>query len=189
MLFKKILVNVILILLTQSTSWAQKKGAQKPNVVLIYADDMGRGMLGTYGQKMLTTPHIDKLASEGLQFERAYGAMYCAPARASLITGMHDCHGGDAMTIVKAGIYKELDNGLTLDEIKSKIHEVALPAEKDITEEKYLQHLEMFKSKIGYPLVSVLPHHISQKWVDVSDDYLWDYQKEARNIISDFYNE
>ena len=46
----------------------------------------------------------------------------------------------------------------------------------------------MFKSKIGYPLVSVLPHHISQKCVEATGDYLWDYEKGPRHIISDFYS-
>lgn len=127
---KKVILGFILLTVPVAV-FAQKEKTEKPNVVLIYADDMGRGMLGNYGQKLFTTPNIDKLATEGIRFDRAYGAMYCAPARASLLTGMHDCHGGDAMTIVKAGIYKELDNGLTLDEIKSKIHTVALPAEND----------------------------------------------------------
>ena len=71
--------------------------------------------------------------------------------------------------------------GINLDHIGGN-------AEKDITEKKYLQHLEMFKSKIGYPLVSVLPHHISQKCVDKTGDYLWDYEKGPRNIISDYYS-
>ncbi|MBU2974437.1 alpha-galactosidase [Zobellia sp. B3R18] len=71
--------------------------------------------------------------------------------------------------------------GINLDHIGGN-------AEKDITEEKYLRHLEMFKSKIGYPLVSVLPHHISQKCVEATGDYLWDYEKGPRHIISDFYS-
>ena len=60
-------------------------------------------------------------------------------------------------------------------------------AENDITEQKYLLHLEMFKSKTGYPLVSLLPHHISQKCVDETGDYLWDYERGNKNILSDFY--
>lgn len=56
-----------------------------------------------------------------------------------------------------------------------------------ITEKKFLQHLEMYKTKTGYPLVSVLPHHYSQKCVDRTGDYLWEYQKGTKNILSDFY--
>ncbi|BAX79087.1 twin-arginine translocation signal domain-containing protein [Labilibaculum antarcticum] len=57
-----------------------------------------------------------------------------------------------------------------------------------LTEEKYLQHLEMYKSKIGYPCISLLPHHISQKCVDETGKYLWAYENGNKKIISDFYN-
>ncbi|WP_298488157.1 alpha-galactosidase [uncultured Maribacter sp.] len=57
-----------------------------------------------------------------------------------------------------------------------------------LTEQKYLKHLEMFKGKTGYPLVSVLPHHISQKCVDKTGEYLWEYEKGPKNILSSFYN-
>ena len=100
---------------------------QRPNIILIYADDLGRGLLGTYGQKIIKTPHIDKLAREGIRFDNAYGNMLCAPARASLITGLHDCHSNE-WNITSGGIYKALDNEFSLDEIKEKIHGVALPA-------------------------------------------------------------
>lgn len=61
-----------------------------PNIILIYADDLGIGMLGCYGQKVVTTPHIDQLAAEGVRFKNYYGSTFCAPARYSLATGMHD---------------------------------------------------------------------------------------------------
>ncbi|MFI3306217.1 MAG: sulfatase-like hydrolase/transferase [Rikenellaceae bacterium] len=67
---------------------------EKPNVVFIYADDMGKGILSAYGQKYIQTPNIDKLIKGGVQFNRAYGAHYSAPARASLLTGYSDCHKG-----------------------------------------------------------------------------------------------
>ncbi|MEQ9289097.1 MAG: hypothetical protein RIG77_19385 [Cyclobacteriaceae bacterium] len=58
-----------------------------------------------------------------------------------------------------------------------------------LTENKYLKHLEMYKGKTGYPLVSVLPHHISQKCVNETGDYLWGYHKGNRHILSDFYSQ
>lgn len=61
-----------------------------PNIILIYADDLGIGMLGCYGQKIVTTPNIDQLAAEGIRFTNYYGSTFCAPARYSLATGMHD---------------------------------------------------------------------------------------------------
>lgn len=64
---------------------------QKPNVIFIYADDLGKGLLSAYGQQQFTTPNIDSLVHRGTSFTRAYGCMVSAPARASLLTGYHDC--------------------------------------------------------------------------------------------------
>jgi len=64
-----------------------------PNIVFIMADDLGYGELGCYGQTKIRTPHIDKLASEGMKFSDAYaGCSVCAPARSCLMTGMHMGH-------------------------------------------------------------------------------------------------
>lgn len=66
---------------------------RRPNIVFILADDMGVGDLGCYGQKVLKTPNIDRLAAEGLRFTNAYaGAMVCAPSRGTLMTGYHLGH-------------------------------------------------------------------------------------------------
>ena len=116
-----------LILLLSSHLSAQQK---QPNVIFIYADDLGRGLLGTYGQKIIATPNIDKLAAEGMRFDNAYGSHYCSPARASLLTGMHDCRTNE-FNITQAGIYQKLDNGLTFDQIKDRVNAVAMPAKKD----------------------------------------------------------
>ncbi len=65
----------------------------KPNIVFILADDLGYGDLGCYGQKLIATPHIDKLAAEGLRFTDAYtGSTVCAPSRCALMTGLHTGH-------------------------------------------------------------------------------------------------
>lgn len=63
---------------------------QKPNVILIYADDLGMGMLSCAGQKEFLTPNIDRLFRQGTQFTHAYGCMVSAAARASLVTGYYD---------------------------------------------------------------------------------------------------
>lgn len=95
----------------------------KPNVIFIYADDLGRGLLSVEGQKIIKTPNIDKLAEGGIRFENAYGCMFCAPARASLITGYHDCH-GDKWQITAGGVYKRISAGTaTEEEIEAKLTE------------------------------------------------------------------
>ena len=93
--------NQLLLILSLSSllvfTDCQYKGASSagdqespPNIILIYADDLGIGMLGCYGQQVVTTPHIDQLAAEGIRFTNYYGSTFCAPARYSLATGMHD---------------------------------------------------------------------------------------------------
>lgn len=65
----------------------------KPNIVYILADDLGYGDLSCYGQKLLSTPNIDKLASSGIKFTQHYsGSTVCAPSRSSLMTGQHTGH-------------------------------------------------------------------------------------------------
>ena len=65
----------------------------KPNIVFIMADDMGYGDAGCYGQKIIQTPNIDRLASQGLRFTQVYaGASVCAPSRSVLMTGLHTGH-------------------------------------------------------------------------------------------------
>ena len=64
-----------------------------PNIVLILADDLGYGDLGCYGQEIIETPNIDRLAGEGMLFTRFYsGSPVCAPARCVLLTGQHTGH-------------------------------------------------------------------------------------------------
>ncbi|GIW95542.1 MAG: N-acetylgalactosamine-6-sulfatase [Pirellulaceae bacterium] len=65
----------------------------RPNIIWIMADDLGYGELGCYGQQLIRTPHIDRLAAEGLRFVQFYaGATVCAPSRSVLMTGLHQGH-------------------------------------------------------------------------------------------------
>jgi arylsulfatase A-like enzyme len=67
--------------------------AQAPNLIWIMADDLGYGELGCYGQKVIPTPHIDRMAKEGMRFTHYYsGATVCAPSRCVLMTGLHQGH-------------------------------------------------------------------------------------------------
>jgi arylsulfatase A len=66
---------------------------QNPNVIFILADDLGYGDLGCFGQKHIETPHLNRLAREGMRFTQAYaGSTVCAPSRCTLMTGLHTGH-------------------------------------------------------------------------------------------------
>ncbi|MCA9193405.1 MAG: arylsulfatase [Planctomycetales bacterium] len=67
--------------------------AEKPNIIFILSDDVAQGDLGCYGQELIQTPNLDRLASEGTLFLQAYcGTSVCAPSRSSLMTGLHCGH-------------------------------------------------------------------------------------------------
>jgi len=72
---------------------AQGKGAapqSKPNIILLFIDDLGYGDTGPFGCTDIPTPHIDRLAKEGVVFTQAYVTNPpCCPSRASLLTGMY----------------------------------------------------------------------------------------------------
>ena len=72
---------------------ASSQTTPSPNVVFILADDLGYGDLGCYGQKVIRTPNIDRLAAEGMRFTQVYaGCTVCAPSRCALMTGKHTGH-------------------------------------------------------------------------------------------------
>jgi arylsulfatase A-like enzyme len=82
-----------------------------PNIVLLYADDIGWGDLGCYGAKVIPTPHLDRLAAQGTRFTSGYCvAATCTPSRYSLLTGEYAWRRkgtgvlpGDATMIIKPG--------------------------------------------------------------------------------------
>ncbi len=74
---------VALLLITPVAS-----GAERPNIVLFVADDLGWSDLGCYGGE-IPTPHVDRLAADGLRFTQFYNNAVCGPTRASLLTGLY----------------------------------------------------------------------------------------------------
>ncbi len=84
------LTPLVLSLFAAAAAFAQP---QKPNIIFILADDLGYGELGSYGQKLIQTPHLDRMAAEGMRFTQFYaGSTVCAPSRSVLMTGQHTGH-------------------------------------------------------------------------------------------------
>jgi arylsulfatase len=69
--------------------------AQNPNILVILADDLGYGDLGCYGARDIRTPHLDKMASEGLKLTSFYAQPICGPSRAALMTGCYPIRIGE----------------------------------------------------------------------------------------------
>lgn len=69
--------------------------SRKPNIVMIYADDLGYGDLGCYGHPTIRTPNLDRMAREGMRFTQWYSAApVCTPSRAALLTGRYPVRSG-----------------------------------------------------------------------------------------------
>ena len=87
-------VHLLVVLLLQAAFFAvAQAAAERPNIVFILGDDLGYGEVGCYGQKLIKTPNIDRLAAEGMRFTQCYaGSHVCAPSRSALMTGLHTGH-------------------------------------------------------------------------------------------------
>ena len=68
---------------------AAAAGARRPNLVMLFADDVGWGDLGCFGHPTIQTPHLDRMADEGLRLTSFYSAPWCVPARIQLMTGRY----------------------------------------------------------------------------------------------------
>ena len=86
---KKNPITVYLLLLAQLITGFHLNAAEKPNVILIMADDIGAEGLGCYGSTIYTTPHLDRMAREGARFENAYATPLCTPTRVMIMSGLY----------------------------------------------------------------------------------------------------
>ncbi|MDP3494705.1 MAG: sulfatase [Hyphomonadaceae bacterium] len=87
---------------------------RKPNIVLILADDLGYGDLGSYGARAIRTPHLDRMAAEGARLTTFYAsASVCTPSRAGLLTGRYPIRTGLARDVIR----QTDTHGLKLSEI------------------------------------------------------------------------
>jgi arylsulfatase A len=83
-----------LVLLLVLLNIAAVDGAERPNVVLILADDLGWADVGCYGNRFHETPHLDRLASDGMRFTQFYAGPVCSPTRANLQSGQDQARFG-----------------------------------------------------------------------------------------------
>ncbi len=107
----RILSAVAVLCLAAAHSHAQSE-SQKPNVIVILADDLGYGDLSCYGADDIATPNIDRMAAEGAKFNSFYISPVCSPTRAALMTGSHSTRVG-----IGGVMFPRNNHGLNPDEI------------------------------------------------------------------------
>ncbi len=85
--------RLYLLLLAQVVA-ALAQVPERPNFIVLFADDQGWGDLGVYGHPDIRTPHIDRMAAEGMRLTSFYAAPFCGPSRAALMTGSYPPRAG-----------------------------------------------------------------------------------------------
>ncbi len=83
----------IWVLASGWSEWHQGQAADRPNIIVVLADDLGYSDLGCYGGE-ISTPNLDALAKGGVRFSQMYNSARCCPTRASLMTGLYPTQAG-----------------------------------------------------------------------------------------------
>lgn len=115
----KIFIGILLSITIGSFSLsnAQNNDRSQPNIIIIFADDLGYGDLSSFGAPNIRTPHLDKMASEGQKWTNFYvAASVCTPSRAGLLTGRYPVRSGMASNVNRV-LFPDSKGGLPAREI------------------------------------------------------------------------
>lgn len=175
-----------LILLSLSIIGLQAANAQKPNIVLIVADDMGYGDLESYGCTDIRTPNIDRLAKQGVRFTSFYAnGPECTPTRAALLTGRYQQRVGGLECAIGAGNVGRYDEAEWL----SDKNELGLPPDmaslpRELKNAGYATAM-MGKWHLGYP-EKFRPNHQGFDYslgpIGYGGDYFWHVEQDPVNL-------
>ena len=110
-------LGILLMFTSVEIQGQQSNTPEKPNVIIIFADDMGYGDLGVYGHPTIHTPNLDRMAYEGQKWTNFYvGASVCTPSRAALLTGRLPVRSGMASNVIRV-LHPNSLHGLPQSEI------------------------------------------------------------------------
>jgi arylsulfatase A len=150
--------------------------SERPNIVLIFADDLGYGDLGCFGHPLIQTPNIDSIAAKGVRLTSFYSAPTCVPARAQLITGKYYHRIKFGGSVGPAGGGAIPDDEITLAEaLKSAGYDTAMAGKWHLGNgaTKSLPTAQGFDTWVGLPY----SNDMIPPWVR-TDVPLWLYDSE-----------
>jgi len=148
-------------------SLAAAPSPPRPNIVLVLADDLGWGDLGSYGNRLIQTPNLDRLARQGLRMTDFYAsANVCTPSRAGLLTGRYPIRTGLGHEVIQAGDSNGLPEAeITLPEALKPYYATALVGKW------HLGHVPPYwpPTRHGFDLFFGLPYSHDMKGVRLFD--------------------
>jgi arylsulfatase A-like enzyme len=134
--------------------------AERPNILLIFADDVGREVLGCYGGTSYSTPNLDSLAASGTRFDHAYAMPTCHPSRISLLTGRYPTTLGNPLW----GSFPEAEEANTLAHtLKRAGYDTAIAGKWQIAQ---LEDDPLHPQRLGFDQSSLFGWHEGPRYHD-----------------------
>ncbi len=177
----KNLFTFLLTILCFSTLQSQEKQSP-PNFIIIFADDLGYGDLGTYGHPTIKTPNLDRMAEEGQKWTNFYaGASVCTPSRAALLTGRLPVRSGMASSKHRV-LFPDSKNGLPASEITMAEQLKTVGYKTAAIGKWHLGHKEQYlPTNNGFDYYFGIPY--SNDMDKISGKDYWDYWKQPDDSI------
>lgn len=179
---KNFALFVFLIFMSCSDSESQSTEQRPPNFIIIFADDLGYGDLGTYGHPTIKTPNLDRMATEGQKWTNFYaGASVCTPSRAALLTGRLPVRSGMASNTHRV-LFPDSKNGLPADEITLAEQLKTVGYGTACIGKWHLGHKEQFlPTNNGFDYYFGIPY--SNDMDKIAGKEYWDYWKQPDDSI------
>ncbi len=182
LLFSFVTYSFIVFCPTSNEAYGQAQNKRKPNFVIIFADDLGYGDLGVFGNPSIKTPNLDKMAHEGQKWTNFYAAAsVCTPSRAGLLTGRLPVRSGMASNVTRV-LFPDSRNGLPSSEITLAEQLKGVGYKTAAIGKWHLGHkVEFLPTKHGFDSYFGIPY--SNDMDKVTDMDYWEYWRQPNDSI------